>query len=74
MTRRATKNSKALDTFLATKAEIDTLLARLAALSDDHFHTNPDEIHWGHVGTLSHTRDRLREISDAAFREGEHAD
>lgn len=74
MTRRATDNSKAIDAFLAAKAEIDSMLARLAALSDDHFETHPDEIHWGHVGTLNHYRDRLREISDAAFKEGEHAE
>ncbi|WP_210880363.1 hypothetical protein [Roseovarius autotrophicus] len=74
MTRRATDNSKALDAFLAAKAEIDSMLARLAALSDDHFDTHPDEINWGHVGTLSHYRDRLREITDSAFKEGEHAE
>jgi hypothetical protein len=74
MTRRATDNSKALDAFLAAKAEIDTMLARLAALSADHFETSPDEITWGHVGTLNHYRDRLRDISDAAFKEGEHAE
>ena len=73
MTRRAIDNSKALDAFLTAKAEIGTMLARLAALSDDHFETSPDEITWGHVGTLNHDRDRLREISDAAFKEGEHA-
>jgi len=74
MTRRATDNSKALDAFLAAKAEIDTMLARLATLSDDHFQTHPDEVHWGHVGTLNHYRDRLRDIADAAFKEGEHAE
>jgi len=46
MTRRATANSRALDAFLTVKAEIDVMLARLAALSDDHFHANPDEITW----------------------------
>ena len=75
MTRRAlASNDKAIDAFLAAKAEIDTMLERLAALSDDHFQTSPDEIHWGHVGTLNHYRDRLRDISDAAFKEGEHAE
>ena len=74
MTRRASDNSKAIDAFLAAKAEIDSMLARLAALSDDHFETHPDEIHWGDVGTLNHYRDSLREISDAAFKEGEYAE
>ena len=74
MTRRATDNSKAIDAFLAAKAEIDSMLARLAALSDDHFETHPDEIDWGHVGTLNLYRDRLREITDSAFKEGEFAE
>ena len=74
MTRGATDNTKALDAFLAAKFEIDTMLERLATLSADHFQTSPDEIQWGHVGTLNHCRDRLREIIDSAFKEGEHAD
>ena len=73
MTRRAQDNTKALDAFLAAKFEIDAMLARLAALSADHFETSPDEIHWGHVGTLNHYRAKLREITDMAFKEGEHA-
>ena len=54
MTHRTTDNSKALNAFLAAKHEIDGMLARLATLSADHFETSPDEIHWGHVGTLNH--------------------
>ena len=72
-TRRTTDNTKALDAFLAAKLEIDTMLERLAAHSADHFETSPDEINWGHVGSLSHYRARLREIMDMAFKEGEHA-
>ena len=73
MTRRATDNMKALDAFLAAKFEIDAMLERLAALSADHFATSPDEINWGHLGTLNHYSSLLRQITDAAFREGEHA-
>ena len=72
MTRTRT-NTQALDAFIARKAEIDTLLARLAAHSDDHFGVGPDEVNWGHVGTLAHYAELLRRISDAAFHEGEHA-
>lgn len=72
-TRRPTTTPAALDAFLAAKTEIDAMLERLAALSADHFEASPDEIHWGHVGTLNHYRDRLREITDMAFKEGEHA-
>ena len=72
-TRRATDNAKALDAFIATKVEIDAMLERLKALSADHFNTHPDEITWGHVGTLNHYASLLRQITDAAFKEGEHA-
>ena len=74
MTRRATDNTKALDAFLAAKIEFDALLERIAALSADHFETSPDEINWGHVGTLNHYCAKLREITDMAFNEGEHAE
>lgn len=66
-------NDAALDAFIAAKAEIDLMLARLAAFSDDHFDCSPEDVHWGHVGTLQHYRARLREITDMAFREGERA-
>jgi hypothetical protein len=72
--RRATaENAAALDSFLAAKFEIDAMLARLQALSDEHFNASPDTVDWGHVGTLNHYRARLREITDMAFNEGEHA-
>ncbi len=74
MTRSTTDNSKALNAFLAAKHEIDGMLERLATFSADHFETSPDEIHWGHVGTLNHYRAKLREITDSAFKEGEHAE
>lgn len=67
-------NTQALDAFLARKAEIDTMLARLTVLSDEHFNVTPDEVHWGHVGTLAEYVLLLKRITDAAFREGEHAD
>ena len=72
-TRRAASNDKALDAFIAAKAEIDTMLERLKTLSDDHFETHPDEINWGDVGTLNHYASLLRQITDAALKEGEHA-
>ncbi len=73
-TRRApTDNTKALDAFMATKFQIDAMLERLKALSDDHFETHPDEINWCDVGTLNLYASLLRQISDSAFKEGEHA-
>jgi hypothetical protein len=51
----------ALDAYIARKAEIDTMLARLKALSDDHFNVAP-------------YAELLKRITDSAFKEGEHAE
>ena len=65
---------QAIDAFIAAKAEIDAMLDRLKNLSDDHFGYAPDDINWGHVGTLAHYAELLNRITDAAFKEGEHAE
>ena len=67
-------NAAALAAFISAKIEIDAMLERLAALSADHFECSPEEVNWGHVGTLEHYRARIREITDMAFHEGEHTD
>ena len=69
----ARNREAALTAFTARKAEIDGMLARLQALSDDHFNAHPDEVNWGHVGTLEHYASLLKRITDSAFKEGEHA-
>ena len=70
---KARRNQEAaLAAFLARKAEIDSMLTRLQAQSAEHFDIAPDEVHWGHVGTLAHYAESLKRITDAVFREGEH--
>ena len=64
----------ALDAYIAHKAEIDTMLARLKTLSDDHFNVGPDDIDWGHVGDLGLYAELLKRITDSAFKEGEFAE
>jgi hypothetical protein len=66
-------NEDALAACVSRKAEIDTMLARLRDLSADHFGYAPDEVTWGHVGTLAHYVDLLKRVTDMAFNEGEHA-
>jgi hypothetical protein len=66
-------NDDALAAFVQRKAEIDAMLTRLQALSDEHFGVAPDEVTWGHVGSLGHHAELLKRIIDMAFNEGEHA-
>jgi hypothetical protein len=69
----AKSKEQALAAFIAKKGEIDDALARLQALSDDHFAYSPDEIDWSHVGTLGYYAELLKRVTDSAFNEGEHA-
>ena len=52
--RIARSKEQALAVFVAKKAEIDAMLTRLQALSDDHFGYSPDEITWSHAEGLAH--------------------
>ena len=65
---------QALAAFVSKKAEIDAMLTRLQALSDDHFGYAPEDVTWSHVGTLEHYAELLKRISDSAFKEGDHAE
>ena len=66
-------NDDALAAFVARKTEIDAMLTRLQALSDDHVNYSPDDIGWDHVGTLGYYAELLKRVTDSAFKEGEHA-
>ena len=72
--RIAKSRAQALAAFVSKKAEIDAMLTRLQALSDDHFGYSPDEITWSHAEGLAHHAELLKRITDQAFNEGEHAE
>ena len=71
--RNASANEQALAAFVARKHAIDTMLARLQSLSDEHFGLEPAEITWGHVTPLVDYAELLKRITDSAFKEGEYA-
>ena len=69
----ARSKDQALAAFVQKKFEIDAMLTRLQALSDDHFGYSPDDVTWDHVGTLGYYAELLKHITDSAFQEGDHA-
>ena len=72
---KARRNKEAaLNAFIGKKAEIDEMLARLQALSDDHFNFDPEAVNWGSVGSISSVASDLLKITDFLFGEGEHAE
>ena len=70
----AKSREEALAAFVSKKAEIDSMLDRIKALSDDHFGYAPDDISWDHVGTLGYYAEMLKRVTDSAFKEGECAE
>ncbi len=72
MTKRS-DSTQAIDAFIARKSDFDAMLARLQTLSADHFNWTPEEINWGHAGTMAHYAEMLKRITDSAFQEGEFA-
>ena len=72
---KARRNKEAaLNAFIGKKAEIDAMLSRLQALSDDHFNFDPEAVNWGNVGSISSVASDLQKITDFLFGEGEHAE
>ncbi|MBF0117167.1 MAG: hypothetical protein HQM04_19260 [Magnetococcales bacterium] len=67
---RTKKKNGSVDSFIHADVPVPT---RLQVLSDDHFNTDPDDLHWGHVGNLGHIETQLQQIVDFVFQEGEHA-
>jgi len=49
-------------------------LSVMAARNADHFGYSPEDVNWGHVGTLNHYHARLREITNMEFGKGEHSE
>jgi hypothetical protein len=70
----ARSREEALAAFVSKKAEIDAVLERIKALTDDHFNYSPDDITWDHVGTLGYYTEMLKRVTDKAFNEGECAE
>ncbi len=57
-----TRQTDALDTYLARAAAIHNKLTRLRQLADDHFGHDPEAIHWGHVGDLGRVDQALDDL------------
>ena len=66
----AKSKEEALAAFVSKKAEIDEMLTRLQALSYDHFNYSPDEIDWGHVGTLGYYAELLKRVTKSSLQGG----
>lgn len=72
--KMAEKMATALERFMMLKNDIDERLRRLQEFSDEHFNCDPDDIKWGDVGDLIYCAERLKDLTDSAFHEGEYAE
>lgn len=48
--------AKPLPIFVAHVQIVRERLARLQALADDHFGVTPEEVNWGHAGSVAHIK------------------
>ena len=55
-------NDVALAAFISGKIQFDELLARIQAANADQFNTTPEEVTWGHAGSLGFVTERFKEI------------
>jgi hypothetical protein len=51
---------QALAAFVSKKVEIDAMLTRLQALSDDHLGYSPEDITWDHLWTAPAMQGKVR--------------
>ena len=59
-------NEKAQSRFVASKIEIDRLLAQLTNMSVNHFGVAHDEVNWGHVGSIINVVENLKDAIESA--------
>ena len=69
----AKSKEQALAAFIAKKGEIDDDAYSAPGAQRRPLQLRPDEIDWGHVGTLGYYAELLKRVTDSAFKEGEHA-
>ena len=67
-------NEKALQAFMGKIAEAHALLGELQAHVDEHMGYSPDDINYGHVGSAGWLVEKLTELTDWAYKCGEHAE
>lgn len=56
----------AVSAFVTHKLRFDELLEQLRDLSENHFSFDPDEINWGHVGSVESYVQQLQRVVDMA--------
>lgn len=61
------ENQKAFDAFIEAISKIAPLLDELKyVVVDNHMGIAPDNVNWGHVGTVNHLLELVTEVSVAA--------
>lgn len=66
-------NEKALTAYMGVLAEMSDRLDELQAYIEDHGMVSPDDVNWGHVGSLQAMLTTLTELTDQAYQRGEYA-
>lgn len=55
-------NEKALGAYIGNIEEIKGRLKRMSYMAEEFFNNSPEEINYGHVGSLEYMLEKLKEI------------
>ena len=60
--------------YRAHVASVKAMLKRLGDAADKNFSTDVENVNWGHIGDICHVEEKVKELCDAIFKEGEYAE
>jgi len=67
-------NESALDAYIRNLAAAQAASERINEYLLDNGETSPENINWGHVGSMNHLANQLNELKDMIDGTGEYAD
>lgn len=62
MTNPTNPQTTALDAYVVAIHELSEKLTTLTQYAENHGNVNPDDVNWGHVGSLGHVNEELNDL------------
>lgn len=60
--------------YRAHVTNVKAMLERLGSAADKNFSTDDTNLNWGHIGDICRVEEKVKELCDLIFKEGEYAE